>query len=106
MKPSLVLAFLTLAGCESVPAPPATVTLAIAVACRPEPGPEPLYADSDAALEQPFVDYAGPVPAAAEERAALAHYLRTQKLVAGRLQRIARDAELAAALDACRGITP
>jgi hypothetical protein len=82
---------------------PTSVKVPVAVACNPDIGPDPDYADSDAALLDPLSGYDGGVPADAGDRNALAHYLRTQKLVAGRLQRIAREGVLKAALDGCRG---
>ena len=63
-----------------------TVQVAVPVACKPAIGVAPAYPDTDAAL-----------------KTATDVYQRVKLLVAGRLERIARDAELNAALGACEG---
>lgn len=80
-----------LAACAGGPAPqPRLVTLtapvAVPVRCRPDLGVEPAYPDTDAAI-----------------RAAPGLYERVRLLVAGRLLRIARDAQKTAALAQCAG---
>ena len=80
-----------LTGCASTPAPPAAIVTQpvdtpVPVRCAPDLGPEPAYPDTDAAL-----------------RAAPDLFRRVQLLVAGRLLRIARDAEKSAALAQCAG---
>src|SRR5579862_8828983 len=86
-----LLALALLSGCASGPAqtPPVqvrTVEIPTPVRCAPDLGPEPDYPDTDAAL-----------------RAAPDLFSRVQLLVAGRLLRIARDAEKSAALAQCAG---
>ena len=84
------LSLLALAACATTPPAPQidtkTVQVAVPVACNPAIGPEPAYPDTDAAL-----------------KAAPDVYQRVKLLVAGRLERIAREAELSAALSACEG---
>ena len=81
---------LALAACATTPPAPQLVTktvqVAVPVACKPAIVAAPAYPDTDAALKvAPDV------------------YQRVKLLVAGRLERIAREAELAAALGACEG---
>ena len=59
------------------------------VACTPAIGAAPAYPDTDAAL-----------------KAAPDVFQRVRLLVAGRLERIAREAQLTAALGACEGAGP
>jgi hypothetical protein len=84
------LGLLALAACATTPPAPRIVTktveVAVPVACKPAIGPAPTYPDTDAAL-----------------KAAPDVYRRVRLLVAGRLERIAREAELTAALGACEG---
>jgi len=84
------LGMLALAGCATTaPAPrivTKTVQVAVPVSCKPALGPEPIYPDTDAAL-----------------RAASDVYERVKLLVAGRLERIAHEALLNAAVAACEG---
>ena len=81
---------LTLAACATTPPAPQIVTktvqVAVPVACKPALNPPPAYPDTDAAL-----------------KAAPDVYQRVKLLVAGRLLRIAREAELTAGLSACEG---
>ncbi len=81
---------LALTACATVPPTPQIVTktvkVAVPVACKPALGAAPAYPDVDAAL-----------------KAAPDVYQRVKLLVAGRLERIAREAELNAALAACEG---
>jgi hypothetical protein len=81
---------LSLAACATTPPAPQIVTktvqVAVPVACTPAIGPAPAYPDTDAAL-----------------KAAPDVYQRVKLLVAGRLLRIAREAELSAAVSACEG---
>lgn len=82
----------SLAACATPAAPPTpqivtkTVEVAVPVACKPDLGVAPAYPDTDAAL-----------------KAAPDVYQRVKLLVAGRLLRIAREAELTAGLNACEG---
>jgi hypothetical protein len=83
-----IVAALALAACASPGEPKVTVRevqVPVAVKCASDPGPQPAYADSDSAL-----------------KAAPDLYERVKLLVAGRLQRIAREAELIAANSGCR----
>lgn len=82
---------LGLGACAGGPPPePRIVTRAVSVAtpvrCRPDLGAEPAYPDTDAAL-----------------RAAPGLFDRVRLLAAGRLMRIARDAQKTAALARCAG---
>ena len=83
-------ALLTLTACATTPPTPQIVTktvqVAVPVACRPAIGAAPAYPDTDPAL-----------------KAAPDVYQRVRLLVAGRLERVAREAELTAALSACEG---
>jgi hypothetical protein len=84
------LALFALGACATTPPAPRIVTktvqVAVPVACTPDIGAAPAYPDTDAALE-----------------AAPDVYQRVKLLVAGRLERIAREVQLAAALGACEG---
>jgi len=84
------LGVLVLAACATTPPTPRIVTktvqVAVPVSCKPAIAPAPAYPDTDAAL-----------------KAAPDVFQRVRLLVAGRLERIAREAELNAALDACAG---
>ena len=84
------VALLALSACATTPPAPQIVTktvqVAVPVACRPAIGAAPAYPDTDPAL-----------------KAAPDVYQRVKLLVAGRLERIAREAELTAALSACEG---
>ena len=83
---------LGLAACATSPQLPTpqivtkTVDVAVPVACKPDVGAAPAYPDTDAAL-----------------KAAPDVYQRVRLMVAGRLMRIAREAELTAGLNACEG---
>ena len=81
---------LALAACATTPPAPQIVTktvqVAVPVACKPAIGDTPAYPDTDAAL-----------------KAAPDVFYRVSLLVAGRLERIAREAQLDAALGACEG---
>jgi hypothetical protein len=82
---------LALAGCATTGAGVAKVVtrevpVPVPVKCRPNLGPAPAYPDTDQAL-----------------RAAPDLFGRVQLLAVGRLQRIAHEAELLAALGACEG---
>lgn len=81
---------LTLSACATT-APPRPVTtvevrVPVAVKCHPDLGEPPQYPDTDAAL-----------------KAAPDLFSRVKLIVAGRLMRIAREAELQAAIKACEG---
>ncbi len=89
MRRAIILA-LFLVGCApSAPPEPViktvTVNVPVTVPCKKDIGPEPQYADTDAAL-----------------RAAPNLYERVRLLVAGRLQRIQREADRIAAYSACK----
>lgn len=85
MRVAVILAALVLAGCASAPhGLPQPVSMPVSQPCRPVLSPEPDYEDSDAKLE-----------------AAPNLFERVKLLLAGRLQRIAREAELSAAVEAC-----
>jgi hypothetical protein len=90
VRVSLCSALLALTACATTPPAPQIVTktvqVAVPVACKPAIGPAPAYPDTDAAL-----------------KAAPDVYQRVKLLVAGRLERIAREMELTAALGACEG---
>lgn len=83
MKRALILV-LFVAGCASQPQEPVvktvTVNVPVAVPCLKDIGPEPVYSDTDAAL-----------------KAAPDLFTRVKLLLAGRLQRMDRDAVRAAA---------
>ena len=86
---ALAAIFMMLAACAHKPLPSVeyrTVTVAVPVRCAPKLGPEPDYPDTDAKL-----------------KAATDDFDWVKRLVAGRLMRIARDAEKSAALAACAG---
>lgn len=92
MKRALILSALLLASCgttaETAPEPVVQIVevkVPVAVACSPDIGPEPAYVDTAEAI------------AAAPDI-----FARTVLLVAGRVQRIARDEVKTAALDECR----
>ena len=89
-RPLACLALLAMTACASTPPAPRIVTktvqVAVPVACKPALGAAPAYPDTDAAL-----------------KTATDVYQRVKLLVAGRLERIAREAELNAALGACEG---
>lgn len=98
MNRALILFALLLASCNTVgkPKPVAEpivvvqeVRVPVAVPCDPDIGPDPAYLDSDAAL------------AAAGDL-----FDRVKLLLAGRGQRIGRDAVKTAALDECRTVPP
>ena len=92
MKRVLILSGLLMAGCTPTPRPapdPAVqiveVKIPVAVPCDPDIGPEPAYVDTPEAIAMaPDI------------------FARTVLLVAGRVQRIARDEVKTAALDECR----
>lgn len=77
---------LTACATDNPPPPVQTVTVKVPVPvpCDPHLSPSPVYADSDAAI-----------------RAAPDLFERVKLLVAGRLQRIARERELQAAVEGC-----
>lgn len=82
---AIAIALLGLAGCATVPqVVTKTVEVPVTTKCTPDIGPEPQYADSDAAL-----------------RAAANIFERVKLMLAGREQRIAREAEKTVALRAC-----
>lgn len=88
------LAILALGGCahnvaKVRPVEYREVKVAVPVRCDPKLGPEPDYPDTDARL-----------------KAATDDFDWVKRLVAGRLMRIARDAEKTAALAACAGKPP
>lgn len=89
MKTGVLIIAVLLAGCAAA-APPepvvktVTVNVPVTVPCKKDIGPEPQYADTDAAL-----------------RAAPNLYERVRLLVAGRLQRIQREADRIAAYSGC-----
>ncbi|WP_313012855.1 hypothetical protein [Brevundimonas sp.] len=92
MNRVLILSALLMAGCTPTPKPVpepvvriVEVKVPVAVACDPDIGPEPAYVDTPEAI------------AAAPDI-----FARTVLLVAGRVQRIARDGVKTAALDGCR----
>ena len=89
----LALGLLSLAACATAPPTPQIVTktvqVAVPVACTPAIGAAPAYPDTDAAL-----------------KAAPDVFQRVRLLVAGRLERIAREAQLTASLGACEGAGP
>lgn len=92
MKRAVIAAVLLLASCNSArKSPPEPVVVfkeirvPVAVPCNPDIGPEPAYVDTPEAIAMaPDI------------------YARTVLLIAGRLQRIARDGVKTAALDECR----
>lgn len=80
-----------LSACQStVPAEPRieiqTVKVPVATSCKPNLGPDPVYPDTDAALQ-----------------AAPNLFEKAKLVMAGRLLRIQREIELRAALAACMG---
>lgn len=83
-------ACLVLAACSATAPEPRIETkiveVAVPVPCKPNLGPDPVYPDTDEAL-----------------RSAPNLFERVKLLAAGRLMRIARDAEKSAALDKCAG---
>lgn len=91
MKPAVTAAAcLALAACAStgsqaIPTPK-TVEVVVTEKCKPEMTPAPDYPDTDALL-----------------MAAPDLFSRVRLLVAGRVLRVAREHELAAALKACEG---
>lgn len=92
MNRALILSALLLTGCNSTPKPApepivqiVEVKVPVAVPCDPDIGPEPAYVDTPEAI------------AAAPDI-----FARAVLLVAGRVQRIARDQVKTAALDECR----
>lgn len=92
MNRALIMSALLLAGCTPTPRPAPEpvvqileVKVPVAIACDPDIGPEPAYVDTPEAI------------AAAPDI-----FARTVLLVAGRVQRIARDGVKTAALDECR----
>ena len=88
MKRFAALLALALAGCATTTPEPVIrtvqVSVPVPVACVPKLSPPPAYADTDEAL-----------------RAAPDLFSRVRLLVAGRLQRIAREGELTAAIKGC-----
>lgn len=90
MKRALIMA-LMLASCASQPqkavVKTVTVNVPVAAPCLKDIGPEPAYADTDAAL-----------------KAAPDLFTRVRLLLAGRLQRMDRDAKRAAADSGCQVI--
>lgn len=83
----IVLASAMLAGCATLPEArieTKNVEVPVPVHCNPAIGPEPVYADTPAAL-----------------RAAPDIFARVQLLLEGRLQRMQRLTELSAAIKAC-----
>lgn len=91
MKLAPILAALALAGCASAPLQPVIQTKAVevpvAIRCVPDPAPvAPAFVDTDAAI------------AAAPDM-----FARAKLYVIGRLQRIAYEGELTAALKGCAG---
>ena len=91
--PLAVLTCWMLTACASAPSEPRLtarpVLKPVAIQCRPNLGAEPAYPDTDAAL-----------------KTAPDIFQRVRLLVAGRLLRIAREQELAAALAGCAGQNP
>nr|WP_314525517.1 hypothetical protein [uncultured Brevundimonas sp.] len=92
MNRALILSALLLASCTPTPRPApepvvqiVEVKVPVAVACSPDIGPEPAYVDTPEAI------------ATAPDI-----FARTVLLLAGRVQRIARDEVKMAALDGCR----
>ena len=92
MKRVLILSALLLASCNSTPSPSpepvvqiVEVKVPVAIACDPDIGPEPVYVDTAEAIAMaPDI------------------FARAVLLLAGRVQRIARDEVKTAALDECR----
>ena len=92
MNRVLILSALLVASCNTGPkiAPEPVVQIVevkmpVAIACDPDIGPEPAYVDTPEAIAiAPDI------------------FARTVLLVAGRVQRIARDEVKTAALDECR----
>lgn len=89
----LIASALALASCAGAPKPPpepvvqiVEVKLPVPVRCAPDLGPDPAYADTDDAL------------------AAVDIFDAVKLLLAGRGQRIARDAVKTAALEGCRAV--
>ena len=86
----VLIACLALAACQSNPFTPQVVVKEVQIPvperCKPDIGPEPNYPDTDAAL-----------------KASPDLFNRTQRLLAGRLMRIARDQVKSAALAGCAG---
>ena len=92
MNRALILSALLLASCgttaKPVPEPVVQIVevkVPVAIACDPDIGPEPAYVDTPEAI------------AAAPDI-----FARTVLILAGRVQRIARDGVKSAALDECR----
>ena len=105
MKRSIIMVGITLAGCQTVapviPEPIIMVQIVevpVPVRCnaKEQLGPEPEYVDSDEQIiAVPFSD-------PTTDAQALANWFyHTKLLVAGRLQRIQRDREKTAAIEAC-----
>lgn len=96
MKRALILSALLLASCNSTPRPApepvvqiVEVKVPVAIACDPDIGPEPAYVDTPEAIAiAPDI------------------FARTVLLLAGRVQRIARDEVKTAALEGCRTVPP
>lgn len=90
MKRAAIIIALALAGCATAPQPlvvTKTVTVPVAVKCAPDPAPSaPAFVDTDAAI-----------------KAAPDMFARAKLYVVGRLQHLAYEGELAAALKGCTG---
>lgn len=90
MKAVILATFLLLTACATDNPPPPVQTVVVKVPvrvpCEPQLSPQPVYADTDEAI-----------------KAAPDLFTRVKLIVAGRLQRIAREAELNAAVKACEG---
>lgn len=92
MNRVLILSALLMAACTPTPRPApepvvqlVEVRVPVAIACYPDIGPEPAYVDTPEAIAMaPDI------------------FARTVLLLAGRVQRIARDEVKTAALEECR----
>ena len=88
LKITLIVAAIWLAGCAGPPKPapiPREVMVPVSVPCVVDPGPDPTYPDTDAALAA-TPDVASGV----------------KLLMAGRILRMAREGEWKAAASGCR----
>jgi len=90
MRRLALIAVLGLAACQTAPHQEPKVVVQrvevpVAVKCSTDPGPDPVYSDSAEAL-----------------RSAPNIYERVKLLLAGRFERMAREAELKAANSGCR----
>lgn len=87
-----------------------SVNVLVPVHCKPDLGPDPDYYDSDEALMRvpyPNAEIAlklNPLDPELQRQVAVNHRMRDGMYAGGRLQRIAREQTLKAALKGCAGI--